>query len=125
MTPAISISGLSRRYGNELSLDDVTFDVDGHPSRACWAATAPARPPCCVSWPPRSSRRPDASGRTTLSLPFGLVRTTVPALETRRRSSPSVGSRCNTEPDRIIHRVGSYRPGVRWLTFTRMSGLGR
>jgi ABC-2 type transport system ATP-binding protein len=29
MTPAISVSGLTRRYGDERALDDVTFDIEG------------------------------------------------------------------------------------------------
>jgi ABC-2 type transport system ATP-binding protein len=28
MTPAISVTGLTRRYGDELALDDVTFDIE-------------------------------------------------------------------------------------------------
>ncbi len=29
MTPAISVSGLTRRYGDHLALDDVTIDIEG------------------------------------------------------------------------------------------------
>ena len=29
MTPAISVAGLTRRYRDQVTLDDVTFDIEG------------------------------------------------------------------------------------------------
>ena len=43
MTPTISVTGLTRRYRDQLALDDVTLDIEGRPSPDCSAATAPAR----------------------------------------------------------------------------------